>query len=452
MPGLQDALIDTINRRIDKHLASVGMVDHAMGRHFVWESGFDRNLILRRFSACRRINNGRAAFTAHEYKFWFPILLTAIRAKTPEGMTLKVRCVRKAMNDPELKLNDPDKFIARCEAAFREASRQTKQPFIFVCDITYTGPRLFNSIRDGDCRIVWSSRSSRFLSAAYKARDELSHILADRDVSTNFDGLTPILVHVNALDYESAIEQAIVLVDRLRGIFNLVVNAKRKLNILSELTKPHAVNRFRLGPCRTLHRPDGSLAVKMFWYEPRWSHDLKSVEFKGEIKATKGTFLRWWKRAQHNPLRGLITGGLLRYCRALDQHDLDSTLLGLWGALELLTGTQNATYENTVDRITHLFKDPIEVRQIAQHIRLRRNSTVHAAQSPSHEEIETIIWQAEFLVSQILFFCIREGRTISKQPDLRFFLDLTLEEDVLRRQKVLIGKFLDYRRRVSSGG
>lgn len=420
-----------------------------MGKNFDWENGFDRKFLLKKIAECRKTSNGRCSFDAHEYKFWLPILSTAIRAKTQVG-TLKARCITKATTDPRLSLNDPEEFIDRCDGAFLEASKQAKQAFILVCHITYTGPKLFDSISDGACRIVWASAKNRFLAAAYKARDEeLSHILRARSVSTNVDGLTPLLVHVEALDYESAVEQAITLVDRLRGLLNLIINAKRPLNLWAALTNPHAVNSFRLGPCRTLHKPNGSLAIKMFWYEPRWSHELKSVEFKGDIKTTKAVVLRWWKKAKCNPLRELISGGLLRYCRALDQHDTDTVLLGLWGALEMLTETQNTTYDITVSRITRLFDDSIAVRQIAQHIRLRRNSTVHAARSPSHDEIDAIIWQAEFLVSQILFFCIREGRKIRSQGDLRPFLDLSLDNGTLRRQRALIGQFINYRKRLS---
>jgi hypothetical protein len=254
-------------------------------------------------------------------------------------------------------------------------------------------------------------------------------------------------VHVEAHSFEHANEQATNVLDLLRGILNLIVNSSRSINPFARLMKPHAVNRFRLGPYRTIHHPDGSLASQMFWYEPRWIHDQESVKFAGTAESAKANILKWWKKTQSNPLRDNITEGLLRYCRALDQHDTDAALLGLWSALEYLTGTQKEKYDVTVSRITRLFKDHPHARQIALHVKLRRNSTIHAARSPANDEADTVIMQAETLVREIIVFYMKNGKVFRDQQELIDFLDLSMDLQALFRRKEIIGHFIKYQNR-----
>jgi len=117
----------------------------------------------------------------------------------------------------------------------------------------------------------------------------------------------------------------------------------------------------------------------------------------------------------------------------------------MWGALENLTATEKSTNVIAVNRVIRLFKNENDARQIAQHLRLRRNATVHTAQSPGSEEAETIIWQAEQLVSKLLFFYIRTGNRFRNQRELIEFLDLPLDTDVLVRRKQIIQHFIKYR-------
>jgi len=254
-------------------------------------------------------------------------------------------------------------------------------------------------------------------------------------------------VHVNAYNIEHANEQAGNAIDKVRGLLNLIVNNSRMINPFARLTKPHAINKFRLGPYRTLHHPDGSLAAKMFWYEPRWSHEIESAKFKGDTNATNKSILKWWNMAVKNQLAPHISEGLLRYCRALDQHDTGAALLDLWSTLEFLTVTQNEKYDVTVSRIVRLFKDHNDARQIANHLKLRRNSTVHAAKNFDADEADVILLQAELLVSQALFFYMRYGNKFHNSGELVKFLNLTTDQDALKRDRKIESLFLKYQNR-----
>lgn len=420
---------------------------------FGWEAGFDSNLLLGIFRKMRTVGaDGRCGFVGSDYKFWKPVLYSSIRASAEVGL-LKRRCIDKALSDATLDLSDPTEFLGRCTSAFQTLKQNNTQTFVVLCDVTYDGPDLLREVKDGECTILWNpSSSSRFMKRALSERSKFAAALKRDNIPSDVPGLTNILVKVAAANQFDAHTLAIDAVDRLRGVLNLMVNSGRGLNLFQFHHISHAINRFRLGPYRTVHNPDGTSAGETFWYEPRWEHKHKSAKFAEDAKAVRQNILHWRRLATRNPLSEFIGDGLLRYCRALDQHDTDAVLVGLWGTIEYLTATQTEKYDVTVSRVSKLFKDTPETRQIAQHIRLRRNSTIHAGKSPDNDEADAVLLHADALAAQLLFFYITNRPGFKDRDELIRFLDLNLNEKTLIRDRKLIDRFIRYRNRKTPSG
>jgi hypothetical protein len=418
-----------------------------MGAHFNWETGFNIPLVLGHIAECRMIDkDGRVSFKSHEYHFWLPVLESAVRA-SENATYLKHHCIVQALNDTSLTLKNSDAFLQRCEAAHHQLSSRSKSKFIVVMSMTYSGPPLFARMTDAGASIHWQPKSgSKFMRATHKAREGLANVRLNHNVPEEPAEITNLLVHVSAYDPFHAHELAADSMDSLRGILNLFINSNRGVNPFSRIGRPHAVNRFRPGPYRTVHNPDGSLATDTFWYEHRWLHETPTAKFK-EIDKLKKNLIEWWSRLQRNPLRNHIRHGLLRYCRALDLHDAEPALLEMWGALETLTGTQHVKYDVTIKRTARLFVDRDDAGQVAHHVRLRRNSTIHAARTLNQQEADAILVQAETLVSQVLFFCMRDGKRFVDKSELFSFLDLSLDKTTLKRKVALSKFFVEYQER-----
>jgi hypothetical protein len=190
--------------------------------------------------------------------------------------------------------------------------------------------------------------------------------------------------------------------------------------------------------------PDGQLATETFWYEPRWEHVRPSVEFAGGPSGFKNKLHEWWRLLHESPMRELLYDALLQYCRSLDSHEADATLLGMWQILEKLTNTDK--YDLLISRIVRLFRDPEEARQIANHLRTRRNQTVHAGHNFS-EEADVVLYQIERLVSQAIFFYLKSGPQFRDQQELCEFLDLSLDQAKLKRRQRLSSLFIKYQNR-----
>ncbi|QWG13649.1 hypothetical protein KMZ29_02615 [Bradyrhizobium sediminis] len=405
---------------------------------FDWERGFNRNLILGKLKEARK-PDGRS-FDAGEYEYWLPVLSSAIRSKR-EAEPLKAKCIRASLSDASLTLNDPDAFIVRCDQEFERLSKRPLSKFILYTTVTYSGPKLIDWIGDDNARIYWQpSMSGNFMRKAKKAQKVQEYHRKANKVAAEHDALTPIIVHVFAYDAFDAFERANDYVDRFRGMLNLLINSGNSINPFGRLAAPHAVNKFRRGPFHSIHRPDGSLATETFWYEPRWAHNASSVEFK-DPPDYRRSLQRWWRKLQENPMREFISDALLRYCRALDLHEADASLLGMWQVLEKVTGTDK--YDLLIDRLVRLFRDHEDAREIANHVRLRRNQTVHSTHNISREA-GAILMQTEMLASQAIFFYLENAAKFENQREIFDFLDLPLDRQKLRRQRKISDFFVRY--------
>jgi hypothetical protein len=420
-----------------------------MPAYFQWEDKFDRQLLLSKLSSCRTIKSGSCSFNGGDYAFWLPVLNSAIRATAAVG-SLKARSIEKAVGDASVNLNDQNAFLLRCDKAFDDLIKRPKKKFVLYSTITFSGPKFINWMSDEGSRIYWQpSAKGTFHRNALKGREKLSTLRTSHKVSDDSADQTAVLVHVTAYDHLHAYEIANDSMDRLRGMLNLLVNSTRGINPFGRhFHTPHAVNRFRRGPYQTLHNADGTLAVEMFWYEPRWQHDSETVKFQDSPDNWKKVLYDSWSKFQRNPLREHISEALLRYCRALDLHDAEPAVLGIWGALECLTGTQRLNYDVTVSRIVRLFKDHEDARLIANHVRLRRNSMIHSSRSIGNDESDAILLQSETLVGQAIFFCLNQGHNFKDKRELFDFLDFPLARDVLIRKQRLGKFFLKYQNRI----
>lgn len=419
-------------------------------KFFSWESGFDNPRILGYLAACRNIAaNGRVSFNSYEYQFWLPVLVSAVRVHEDVGQQLKHHCISQVVNDATLTLKDCDAFLQACETAYDRLTARPTQKFVVVSSMTYSGEPLFSRIVDGNVQIRWQpAPNSKLMRSVRKARDGLANRRQNYKVADDSTDHTNLLAYVPAYDAYDAHTLATDSIDCLRGMLNLFVNSSRGINPFGRLARPHAVNRFRAGPYRTVHNLDGSLATETFWYEHRWLHETPSVKFDtGGTEKFEKYLQTWWTKLQQNPLKNHIKQGLLRYCRALDLHDAEPALTEMWGALESLTGTQREKGDLTVDRTVQLFIDRAEARQIANHIRVRRNSAVHAARTLDQHEADAILVHAETLASRVLFFCLEEGKRFTDRSELYNFLDLKLDAAKLKRAVALSKFFVQYQSR-----
>lgn len=263
---------------------------------------------------------------------------------------------------------------------------------------------------------------------------------------SSITGYTPVRVSVRAKTYDEAYEKAFNSLDLLRGFWNLHVNRRVGLRSSSGIRKP--VNRIVLGPIHSLHKPSGELASEYPLIEPDYvgplrPHRLNDIwegieAFKREVRGSLARI----------PYPSELEGALLRYVRALDRRDWNTSFVQLWGLLEYLTGTSRARYEVTEERALFLIRRSKRDfhRQIFGHLTGYRNRTVHAGYET--EAIETLLFQLKRYVEIALMFHLGQAPRFDSIEEAASFMSLPPHLPDLRKREQLTRRAIEFQARV----
>jgi len=251
-------------------------------------------------------------------------------------------------------------------------------------------------------------------------------------------GRAAIIVSVRARSVHQATDQALFAADVVRGALNFFVNAKR-LAPLSRAGLMKPINPIRLGRVHTLHRPRGGLAHADYWFE-RFFYPSPTFGTRKAFEDLRRRELELRRRLAFVPYGDELRDGLVRYVRALDGIDHESTFLKLWSVLEYLTGIQNARYDDIVRRVSFLFGDGDWYRTILENLRDQRNRNVHAG--TQSEEVEYLMFRAKFFVERVLLFHLQSAGLFTTLAEACEFLSLssdpmTLKAEIAKRRLAL---------------
>ena len=134
-------------------------------------------------------------------------------------------------------------------------------------------------------------------------------------------------VHVTARDELSAGETALERLDAIRAIWNLFFNRGMRRISLGAWNAPH--NSLLLGRLHTLHHPNGKPVGDMYWWEPFRVKDPSPKDVTADYQELKKFETLFRHGLRSAPFKAALLDVLVRYVRALDEHDPASAFLKL---------------------------------------------------------------------------------------------------------------------------
>lgn len=236
--------------------------------------------------------------------------------------------------------------------------------------------------------------------------------------------------HVVARSFFEAIDKSFKTIDFIRGLWNFSMNFRNINRIYSGKLKP--INLIRLGPVHTLHHPNGKLALENFWYEIDChieSANTLSIKQWAQINRAFN-FLR--KNYNKIIFKDEITEVFIRYVRALDSVDYESSYLKLWSLLEFLTNTQKMHYDKTIARTLFFYRDDIHSKEILEHLRFLRNKMIHIGESRS--KMDPVIFQLKRFVEGIIIFLVNSKDYFNDLGEVGYFMDLSTDYNLLKKE------------------
>jgi hypothetical protein len=269
------------------------------------------------------------------------------------------------------------------EALIRELSRQktlyakkSKSDFVLVTSLSVKRPRELHRLAFDGARFVFSDTlPENFSRTPMKLPEPWAPPIG---LPAEF---TKVRVAVKARSEFDACTMAVNSLDFLRGMWNFAINRGISWRWSSGPVKP--INSVCLGPVHTLHRPTGEPVTDAYWYEPTYPPTLEATKLADwPVLGQEVTDIR--KAIRRHPYHGFIREALIRYARSLDGIDHESSFLKFWSLLEWLTAiSSDQNYGEVIKRILFLFDDKDYHRKILEHLRLRRNRSVHGGQTVS---------------------------------------------------------------------
>lgn len=309
---------------------------------------------------------------------------------------------------------------------------QLPKQYILVTKISATYFEGLNRIKVSDETIIFS----RYLSKKFDRfdRKEVIEIAKQMDLindSESLFGWTFVKVFVKARSEHEAFSKAIDSLDLIRGIWNFYFNRSMRGRISSGKRK--IINKITFGQIHTLHETTGKLATTDYWYEPEFIQQTGQFTFEQQWK-NLSKFEKYVRKQINRSKYGFeIMQALLKYTRALDNNNLNTTFLALWSILENIT-LSVASYDDVIRRTLFLHHDREFHKQILENLRHYRNQTVHTGYSESEPELETLLFQLKRYVEQLLKFHISNTHKFKGIDEAIKFLDLPFDISTIKEK------------------
>jgi len=421
-----------------------------MPQDFTFKKGFVPDTSLAHIRVSRVIGpDGKVSLShARITDDWSLVLESALsRPKNTGGVAFR-SAIRKAIFSGTLPSDfTTEQFEDACRREYGKLLARPSIDYRVFFEIVLGPARPATWLAANGCRLYFApNSSSQFMDIARAARAQAwAQQMPNRALAGPTRGLMPVVAHVRAPTPHEAHQIALDALDEIRGLMNFIVNERRFSQQSFGVPKP--INKIRLATIQTVHTGDGPLASEGFWYERDWQ-DTEIVSLTSGDRPLLARFLLAFRklRRPRNRLAGHATVALRQYARALDNHEWRNAFLELWVVLEYLTGISNADYEKLISRASYMHASHADMREIAQHLRIRRNEIVHS--SAQDDDAEQLIFQAKRLVEPLLTFFIANPFGLGDLEQVRSFLDQPKDLTELRKRQRMLGHALHFRRPV----
>ncbi|MCX7429335.1 MAG: hypothetical protein NTW96_27390 [Planctomycetia bacterium] len=324
---------------------------------------------------------------------------------------------------------DPQRFAHFANAIAAEYFRQPVRDFICVTTLSIKDLPV-ESIDITDCVVQkLSSRREEF-----RFPKVSNDFTADERFRKHHESTQYLRVVIEAKGHTAyeAINKALDALNLLRGLWTLCERLGR-WSMHFGLHPHEPIGIVHLGPIHTVHHPDGSPAIDNYWYEPDYVGDRPLFEPKKGWKEIEE--FRSWALEQMKGLsyKQQLQELLAQFTNALGQSDPNTAFLQLWCILERITDTVGRRYDETIERTLWSYVDRASMKEQLEHLRLRRNLYVHAAESGS--EMEQTVHVAKSFAEKHLLRLIRNDFDVASIGEYGKFLSLPTDVGTLKKQR-----------------
>lgn len=235
------------------------------------------------------------------------------------------QAINRAVIDKDF---SPDHFLLKLNEIAAEDSEKPEAEYRLVTSLSVDASFPLRTWQFDGCSIRLLAGE---LPQKYHSRIPLVEN-STRKFKEDHPGYSRCIVSLRSKNERSAAGKALRALDVFRGYCNLLLNPHSQIVFAPSGEIP--VNGVRTGECHTLHRKTGTVIHEQLWFEPNFKHTT-TVKTHSP-KEFKERFQGLAQLIDKCPYSNKLIESLLRYVRALDETDFNTSFLRLWAAIECL--------------------------------------------------------------------------------------------------------------------
>lgn len=405
-----------------------------------WKKDFDPKIFSEEIEDARIVrNDGKVVFQGFAVSVYKTFIFSMVKFSDEIPEAEGRRIVSNAIFKTGKRKITPDSLISEISMGEQDYLAKSPKRFVLATSVSIRKNIKLDKKYWGRNQIIFERHYPRsFTNASLELRNQAKKSLF---VEPPKDYLA-VRVHLSAISESEAAEKALDQLDLYRGIWNLLENRRHSTRI-SYGGSNTPVNRIILGPIHSLHYPQGAIASEnRYWYERTYVAPISPflLKINKQFLKNETTLLTWIDKC---PYRDAIKGAIIRYSRALDDRNLDTAFIRLWGVLELLTDTVKLPQEQTIKRAAALFEDYDLMLQTLKHLMNYRNRSVHAGTESS--DLEIYLYELKNIVEDLILFHLRNNAGFQALAQAGVFLSLPRSEESLKTKYRFIEYALKFR-------
>ena len=392
-----------------------------------WKNGFNPEPIVQKLSSIRILDGKKVSFCGFEYNEYISVLVTMVEISEDIPTEVSRELIVKGFHEAARKTKlDKRDIILSIGKAVRAHLGTPEEEYRLVTTLNIQVSNVLPRYRLNGCWIMfYKTLPKKYLAT----RQEFLSIAPSWLVGTKGSFSYYLVAQAAEKSTHAAVGKMLDAIDLLRGIWNLHTN---KAMVLSFGGRKKPVNQIVLGAVHTLHGKDGKKIGETYWHEYENFQDHNKMDLSKDSYRTLDFTKTVRKALNKNIYRKDVELGIIRYVRALDSRDYDSTFIKLWGVLEYLTNTLKDSYDKTIRRASFLYKDREYHRQVLEHLRHYRNKSVHLG--AGENDIDIRVYQLKNYVEQLLKFHIANSFEFKSLEEASRFMDFLHDAEDLEKQ------------------
>ena len=396
-----------------------------------WISDYNRQEVAEAFEKAKNVDkNGKVTFQGFTHYDHVVILNSMVSLNKKIPLSEKRRVINQAISQAGAKGKiTAERLLSEIRNLESKYLRRPLQRYNLVTSISVNRLCKLKRKKVYGCTISFCSFLPKVYDEAISEIIEHARYSIAGKIPTNY---MYVKVSVSAKSHDEAANKALDALNLIRGIWNFFENRKHGIRISSG--KRYPVNKYILGPLHTLHKPNGKLATKNWWYNLEYVYQIRPYDPSRIIEKLYKFESSVRKLIQKSEYSSDIDTAILRYARALDLTNWEDAFLRLWSVLEHLTGmSRNDRYEVIVRRAAFVFGGEKYARQVLTYLKDYRNRAVHS-DSENHD-IEAYMYQLKRFVEALIRFHLGNKYGFKSLADASRVLGLPCDRQELRKKR-----------------